>query len=87
MSITRSVSAMIPEYIDKCSSILKELSDDDRKLVIDILNRAKTRRSTNKTPLNSCMTESDKIVLLDIMNRLSDIDTYDSDDYDYNYTF
>lgn len=80
MMPTKYISLMIPEYIDRCPSILKELSEEDRNVIVNILERAKKNRKNGKNPLGNYVSKIDMILISDAISKLPDIDTNDEDD-------
>lgn len=74
----------IIDYIDKYPSLLNDLPEREKKIVLDIMKRVK---SINKQPLHKYVTENEKTLVSNFIDNLYSVDTYDEDDYDYDYSF
>lgn len=77
--MSKQMSLMIPEWIDKSPETLNELSSQDRNIVIEIINRAKALRN-KKVPLGMFITGEDKIKISKAISTLQEVDLEDDDE-------
>lgn len=77
--MSKQMSLMIPEWIDKSPEMLKELSLQDRTMVMEIINKAKALRE-QKMPLGSFISKEDKNKISNAISTLQEVDLEDDDD-------
>ena len=81
----KSLVSKIPDYIDKCPGILRDIPEYDRNALMDILRNAKNRRSNENIPLFNYLSQQDRVRISDAIDKAPEVETYDVDEYDYDY--